>query len=257
MTAASDLANTARRALVCLDLTNLQDDCTEADVESLCQRAQTSEGSVAAVCIWPRFVAQAKQSLARTGIRVATVVNFPAGTDPIEDIKAETRDALADGADEIDLVVPWQRLASGETAAVAATVLEIKEVCGAVPLKAILETGELKDPALIGLAATEAIDGGADFLKTSTGKVAVNATPEAAEILLRAISRAGGSVGFKASGGVRTTEEAGVYLALCDEILGAGWAGPRHFRLGASGLLDALLATLGAGPDDRPGDETY
>lgn len=257
MSAASDLANVARRALVCLDLTNLQDDCTEDDVADLCRRAQTPEGSVAAVCIWPRFVPQAKAALARTGIRVATVVNFPGGDEGVEAVKADTRDALADGADEIDVVVPWRQVIAGNPAVVAAMVREIKEVCGDATLKAILETGELADPALIGLAAEAAIDGGADFLKTSTGKVRVNATPEAAEILLETIARRGRTVGFKASGGVRTTEEAGMYLALADRIMGAGWAGPRHFRFGASSLLDALLATLAGASAAAGDDEDY
>lgn len=259
MTAASDLANTARRALVCLDLTNLQEDCDAAAVAELCRRAQTPQGSVAAVCVWPRFTSQAKAALAHTGIRVATVANYPGGDQPLEAVKDETRAILAAGADEIDMVVPWRRLAAGDAAAVADAVREVKGVCGAAPLKAILETGELVDPVLIGLAARAALDGGADFLKTSTGKTRLSATPVAAEILLDAIANKGGAAGFKASGGVRTTAEAGVYLALADRILGAGWAGPRHFRIGASGLLDALLATLegaGAAAGDED-DEDY
>jgi deoxyribose-phosphate aldolase len=256
VTAASDLANTARRALVCLDLTNLDDDCAPAQIDELCRRAQTPHGSVAAVCVWPRFVAQARSALARTGIRVATVVNFPTGDESIDAVKSDTRGALGDGADEIDMVVPWRRLARGDTAGVAAMVHEIKDVCGDATLKTILETGELADAALIGLAANAAIDGGADFLKTSTGKAHVNATPEAAEIMLETIARRGGSVGFKAAGGVRTTADAGVYLALADRLLGAGWAGPRRFRIGASGLLDALLATLD-GDEASADDEDY
>jgi deoxyribose-phosphate aldolase len=253
VTAASDLANVARRALVCLDLTNLDDACDAAAVAELCRRAQTPEGSVAAVCVWPRFVAQAKRELARTGVRVAAVVNFPGGDGAIEAVKAETRAVLGDGADEIDLVTPWRAVRDGDAAAVAATVREVKDVCGEATLKAILETGELEDVALIVLAAEAAIDGGADFLKTSTGKVAAGATPAAAEVMLETIARRGRTVGFKASGGVRTTAEAGVYLALADRIMGPGWAGPRHFRIGASSLLDALLATL-AGDDGDDGD---
>jgi deoxyribose-phosphate aldolase len=250
------LETVARRALVCLDLTNLEDDCDAAAIDDLCRRAQTEHGSVAAVCIWPRFVTQAAASLDRTGIKVATVVNFPTGSEPLEDVLAMTRTARADGADEIDLVVPYRRLMDGDADAVTECVRAVKEASGDATVKAILETGELADAAAIGLACEHALDGGADFLKTSTGKAAVNATPEAAEIMLRAIARRGGNAGFKAAGGVRSVEDAARYLALCDEIMGTGWAGPRHFRFGASGLLAALLSVLGTG-DDAGGDDGY
>ncbi len=250
----SDLRNTALRALVCLDLTNLDEDCTAADVDALCARAQTRHGSVAAVCVWPRFVPQAKAALARTGIRVATVVNFPTGTATPEAAAGEAGAALAAGADEIDMVVPWQALKAGDTDAVRDAVRAVKAASGAAPVKAILETGALNDAALIGLAAERALDGGADFLKTSTGKAAAGATPEAAEILLAAIARHGGTAGFKVSGGVRSLADAAAYLAIADRIMGAGWAGPRHFRIGASGLLDALLAALGDGAAAEDGD---
>lgn len=244
MSAASDRANVARRALVCLDLTNLETDCDAAAIDDLCRRAQTPEGSVAAVCVWPRFAGQAKDLLARTGIRVATVVNFPGGDGPIEAVKAETRDALGDGADEIDLVVPWRRLVTGDASAIAATVREIKDVCGDAPLKAILETGELNDPALIALAAEAAIDGGADFLKTSTGKVRVNATPQAAEILLDTIARRSRTVGFKAAGGVRSVADAAGYSALVRDRLGAEALSAARLRFGASGLLGDIERVL-------------
>ena len=234
----------AQRALACLDLTNLDEGCDEAAVTELCRRARTRFGSVAAVCVWPDFVVQARQELANTGIRVATVVNFPGGDDPLEETRADTREALSDGADEIDFVVPWRMVGWGHPEAVAASVREIKDICGDATLKAILETGELEDPRLIRRAAEEAIAGGADFLKTSTGKVPVNATPEAAAILLEAIKDGGRDVGLKPAGGVRTTADAGAYLALCDRMMGEGWATPARFRIGASGLLTALLATL-------------
>jgi deoxyribose-phosphate aldolase len=252
MTTDSRLKTTARRALVCLDLTNLEDGCDAAAIEDLCRRAQTPHGSVAAVCIWPRFVAQAARALERTGIKVATVVNFPGGDQPLDEVLAMTRTALGDGADEIDLVVPWRRLKSGDEGAVTDCVRAVKEACGEAVLKAILETGELADPALIGIAAERALDGGADFLKTSTGKVKVNATPRAAEILLKAIERRGSRAGFKAAGGVRTIDDAALYLDIADRIMGSGWAGPRHFRFGASGLLAALIATLDDGKAPKP-----
>ncbi len=240
----TDLAAVAARALACLDLTNLDDACDAAAISELCRRARTPHGPVAAVCIWPDFVDQARRELSNTGIRVATVVNFPDGDHPLEETRAEAREALADGADEIDFVVPWRMLAEGHPEAVAASVREIKDICGPALLKAILETGELREPALIRRAADEALAGGADFLKTSTGKVAINATPEAAEILLEAIRASRREAGLKAAGGVRSTADAGIYLALCDRVMGEGWATPAHFRIGASGLLEALIATL-------------
>jgi deoxyribose-phosphate aldolase len=256
MTDPSALRTTALRALVCLDLTNLEEGCDDAAIDALCARAQTPHGSVAAVCIWPRFVARAQKALARTGIRVATVVNFPSGDAPPAAAAEEARAALADGADEIDMVVPWRALRAGDADGVAEAVRVVKAACGDATLKAILETGELGDAALIGLAAERALDGGADFLKTSTGKVKVNATPEAAEILLEAIARRGSAAGFKAAGGVRSVADAAVYLGLADRIMGSGWAGPRHFRFGASGLINALLATI-EGSAARPDDDGY
>lgn len=245
----TDLQNAARRALVCLDLTDLGDACDEAAVAELCRKAQSPEGSVAAVCVWPRFVAQARAALRHTGVKVATVINFPGGEDALDDVKGEARAAIFNGADEIDMVTPWRNVvADGSAASVAGLVREIKEIAGDAILKAILETGELRDPALIGLASRAAIEGGADFLKTSTGKTATGATPEAARMMLETIQRMGGEVGLKVSGGVRTVAQAAAYLALADEILGPSWAGPRHFRIGASGLLDDILGALASDP---------
>lgn len=251
MTSDSDTRNTALRALVCLDLTNLDPAADAAAIDTLCARAQTRHGSVAAVCILPPHVGRAKASLDRTGIRVATVVNFPSGEGTAEATAAEARAAIADGADEIDMVVPWRALKGGDQNAIHDAVQTVKAACDAHTLKAILETGELADPALIGLAADGALKGGADFLKTSTGRTSAGATPEAAEILLGAIARHGGSAGFKVSGGVRTLADAATYLALADQHLGASRSGPKHFRIGASSLLDALLAVL----DGRPGQD--
>ena len=251
----ADLAM-ARRALVCLDLTNLDDDCDVAAVVDLCKRAQTPFGSVAAVCVWPRFVAQAREALAHTGVKVATVVGFPSGDEPIADVIAQTKAALADGANEIDMVVPWRALRDGRPEAVTEAVRAVNAVCVGATLKAILETGELADPVLIALAARHALDGGADFLKTSTGKVKVNATPAAARILLETIDQTGSDAGLKVAGGVRTLADAGTYFELADRILGSSRAGPKHFRIGASGLLDALLAAL-EGSESADDEEGY
>lgn len=245
----------AARALPCLDLTNLDEGCDEAAVADLCRRAQTPVGPVAAVCVWPDFVAQARLALAGSGVRVATVVNFPSGDDDLISVREEVRSVVADGTDEIDLVVPWRALLDGRAGDIAATVAEVHEVSGGRVLKAILETGALHAPDAIRRAATEAIAGGAAFLKTSTGKFPVGATPEAAALLLWAIEAGRRPVGLKVAGGVRTATEAALYLGLCDRIMGADWAAPDRFRIGASGLLDALLAALGVAeaPDGSEG----
>src|SRR3954447_8350097 len=137
---------TAAVALSLLDLTNLKDDCTEAQIDALCARAQTPYGNSAAICIWPRFVAQARNILG-TGhaVKIATVVNFPAGDMEVADVAAEAREAIADGADEIDLVIPYRALLDGNEQAVTDMVAAVKAECTApVILKTILETGELK-----------------------------------------------------------------------------------------------------------------
>jgi deoxyribose-phosphate aldolase len=233
----------ARRAIACLDLTNLNDDCSEADVIDLCARAATPYGDTAAVCIWPRFIPLAKQELAGSTIRIATVVNFPHGGEDIAPVIAETEKAIAAGADEIDMVMAY-RLVGDRPADVEAQIAAIREAARGRLLKVIVETGELKDAALIGKAAEIAIAAGAGFIKTSTGKVPVNATPEAARIMLSVIAGHNGHIGFKPAGGIRTLDDVALYFGLADEILGPDWATPKTFRIGASGVLDVLLATL-------------
>ena len=233
----------ARRAIACLDLTNLNDDCSEADVIDLCTRAATPHGDTAAVCIWPRFVPLAKQKLVGSAIRIATVVNFPHGGEDTAPVIAETEKAITSGADEIDMVMAY-RLVADRPADVEAQIAAIREAARGRLLKVILETGELKDAALIGKAAEIAIAAGADFIKTSTGKVAVNAKPEAARIMLSVIAGHDGHIGFKPAGGIRTLDDVALYFGLADEILGPDWATPKTFRIGASSVLDVLVATL-------------
>lgn len=252
MTAA---ASTARRALPLLDLTDLSDGCTAADVRRLCARAVTSHGSVAAVCVWPRFVATAVEALVSTGVKVATVVNFPSGDEPIDEVMATTATAIDDGAHEIDLVLPYRALLSGDRARVDDVLTRVRAAVDARHhLKVILETGELGDQQLVEQAARTAIDHGADFVKTSTGKTAVSATPEAVRTMLRVIAETERPVGIKPSGGIRTIADAAVHLRSADEIMGESWVTPETFRFGASGLLDAILDALDApdGANDAP-----
>lgn len=256
----TDMIEIAKRALGLLDLTNLNDDCTAADITKLTSRTITEHGAVAAVCVWPRFVAQAVEELEGTSVKVATVVNFPDGGEDTEAVLAETRQAIADGADEIDLVMPYWAFAEGRKGFAEEQIIRVKAVIPAPAiLKVILETGEIKDPLLIHAASNVAIAAGADFIKTSTGKVAVNATLEAAEIMLTAIEEARRDnaervIGFKPAGGIKTSEDAAAYLALADKIMGHNWASASTFRFGASGLLDALMATIeGAAPTATEG----
>lgn len=242
----------ARIALAALDLTSLNDADTEATVAALAQRARGRFGTPAALCVWPRLAAFARRE-APAGVAVAAVANFPHGG---TDVQAAVRDAAAivdAGAQEIDLVLPWRALQAGDTAAAAAVLRAVRRAGEGRVLKVILETGELRDDALVRHAAALALAEGADFLKTSTGKVAVGATPAAARALLETIAATPGcSVGFKAAGGVRTLADAAVYIGLVHEILGEAALSPRRLRLGASGLLDAIEAELGGEAPPAP-----
>jgi deoxyribose-phosphate aldolase len=250
-----DARAVAARALPLIDLTDLSDAATEAGARDLCARAVTPHGTVAAVCLWPRFVAVAKAALAGSAVKIATVVNFPSGGEDTRAVEAETAQAIADGADEIDLVMPWRAVLAGRPGYAETQIVRVRRLCaGRALLKVILETGEIADPAKIRAAADLALGAGADFVKTSTGKVAVNATPDSARILLEAVRDGGRPAGVKAAGGIRTVAEAGAYLALADRVMGPGWASPATFRFGASGLLGDVLAALdGTAPSTSAG----
>jgi deoxyribose-phosphate aldolase len=237
--------SSAQRILSLIDLTNLNDDCREEDVVELCSRAQGEFGNTAAVCVWPRFVNLCASILRGTSIKVATVVNFPHGGTDVADVVATTIAALDAGADEIDLVLPYQSMIIGDEAQVLSMLQAVREVVHApAHLKVILETGELINPERIRRASELAIKSGADFIKTSTGKTKISATPEAVTTMLQVIRDSGRLVGLKPSGGIRTVADAQQYLDLADAIMGPQWATPQTFRFGASGLLDAVEAEL-------------
>jgi deoxyribose-phosphate aldolase len=245
----SDLKAAALRALKLMDLTTLNDDDTDEKVIALCKDAKTQVGNTAAICIYPRFIPIAKKTLREQGtpeVRIATVTNFPHGNDDIDIAVAETKAAIAYGADEVDVVFPYRTLIAGDEKTGFELVKQVKEACGDILLKVIIETGELKEEALIKKASQLSIEAGADFIKTSTGKVPVNATPEYARMMLEVIRDMGVAekVGFKPAGGVRTAEDAAAYLAMADELLGGDWADNMHYRFGASSLLTNLLNTL-------------
>ena len=246
--------DTARRALRLIDLTNLEDRCTKADIRALAARAETPHGRVAALCVWPDFVELSADLVSGTGIDVATVVNFPGGEDGLAEVVALTKRCVAAGATEIDTVIPYRALMGGDEAAVSAHVEAVRDACGPARLKTILETGEIADEAKVRTASRLCIEGGADFVKTSTGKVKVNATRDAARWMLEEIAASGRhGVGLKPAGGIRSVEDAGAYLALADEIMGRDWATRSTFRFGASSLLGNVLAALGEGGGAAPG----
>jgi deoxyribose-phosphate aldolase len=241
-TAATADAEIAARILPLVDLTSLGDDDTDAKIERLCDRAL--ETGVAAVCVWPRFVPLARKRLGTAPVRLATVANFPDGGDDVGRAARETRAAIDAGADEVDVVAPIGAILEGDVGVVSELVQVCREATPAQTLKVILETGRLEDPARITAAARAAIMAGPDFLKTSTGKVPTGATLEAAAVLLAVLEEAGGRVGIKFSGGIRTTRQAAGYLYLVDHFMGSGWTSPSTVRFGASALLDDLLAML-------------
>jgi deoxyribose-phosphate aldolase len=236
----------ARRILALIDLTSLNSTDTEESVAALAALASTAVGRVAAVCIWARFIAVARARLKGTGVSVAVVANFPDGSSDVGAAADETAAAVANGADEIDVVLPYQALLAGDDATAVALVRACREACGPnALLKVILETGQLDSAEHIRRASELAIEGGAQFLKTSTGKTQPGATLSAASVMLDAIGSArarGLTVGLKVSGGVGTIAAARAYLDLYEMRFGAGSATPATFRIGASSLLKPVLA---------------
>ncbi|QTN22799.1 deoxyribose-phosphate aldolase [Rhizobacter sp. AJA081-3] len=249
---------TARIALACLDLTSLNDSDSEADIVRLAERAAAAPGRVAALCVWPRFVRVAR-SHAPTGVAVAAVANFPEGGNDIERALRDTGEIVQAGAQELDLVLPWRALTTGDDKGCAALLRAVRRASEGLRLKVILESGELATPALVVQASRIALAEGADFLKTSTGKTPRGATPEAARVMLQAIAadvRVAGRAGFKASGGVRSVADASVYIDLVERALGADALVPARFRIGASGLLADIEAVL-AGRSNAPAAAGY
>lgn len=250
----------AARLLPCLDLTSLNDDDTPETIDALCRRAVTPFGRVAAVCIYPRFVKQAKAHLRDTNIRVAAVANFPQGNGRPEAVVGEVESSIGNGADEIDIVIDHVAYLAGAQAAAMQPVAVARRCCGErVRLKAILETGRLARPDIVLAAARDAIAAGADFLKTSTGKTTPGAEPEATEMLLTAIRdhwrAASRLIGLKAAGGIRMVPQARTYLHLAERLMGPDYPQPASFRIGASALLNDILDVLGDGEESRNGGD--
>jgi deoxyribose-phosphate aldolase len=239
-------------AVSMLDLTTLEGADTAGKVRHLCAKAVCPAPSfpelpsAAAVCVYPELVSVAHSALMGTGVATASVAaGFPAGQVSLEAKLQDAQDALAAGADEIDMVISRHAFLAGDDSRVMDEVARLKEVCGDIHLKVILETAELGSYAHIRHASMLAMEAGADFIKTSTGKASSGATPGVCVVMLEAIrdyvDRTGRPVGFKAAGGVSNTKAALHRLVLVKETLGDDWLTPARLRIGASSLLNDLL----------------
>jgi deoxyribose-phosphate aldolase len=235
----------AGNLLPLLDLTSLQEDDTEETITALCQKAVTSFGKVAAVCVYPRFVPLVHQKLLDSEVKVATVSNFPHGQAPLSSVIVEIKQAMQQGADEIDVVMPYQAYFAGEQEYVKDFISQCRATCGPkICLKVILETGAFSHSEIIAAATRDMLIAGADFIKTSTGKIAIGATPEAVKTILSVIHDTPYRIGCKVSGGIRTLAQAAIYWQLAQDIVGRDWPTPKTFRIGASHLFDEILHYL-------------
>mgnify|MGYP001160646324 CR=1 FL=1 len=247
----------AKKCVSFIDLTTLEGSDTFEKVGNLCEKGVRPSNSIdvscAAICIYPRFISYTKDKLKGSGLKTATVAtSFPSGQVPLDLKLLEVKYCIEQGADEIDMVISRGEFLSGNFELVSDEIKQVKALCTSgtkhVHLKVILETGELKTYENIYKASVLAIDAGADFIKTSTGKISPAATLEAAYIMLNVIKEhyknTGVKIGFKPAGGIRTTDEAMQYVSLVKNILGDEWLIPKLFRIGASSLLDNLLNDL-------------
>jgi deoxyribose-phosphate aldolase len=239
-------------AIRMVDLTTLEGADTPGKVRALCAKARRPDPTdatcppVAAVCVYPSMVATAAAELAGTGVSVASVATaFPSGQAPLAVKLEDTRAAVAAGADEIDMVINRGSYLSGRYLEVYDEIVAVKQACGDAHLKVILETGELATYDNVRRASWLAMLAGADFIKTSTGKVQPAATPPVTLIMLEAVrdffASTGRQIGVKPAGGIRTSKDAISYLVLVNETAGPDWLDPHWFRFGASTLLNDLL----------------
>jgi deoxyribose-phosphate aldolase len=242
-------------AIRMIDLTTLEGKDTPGKVRALCAKGirpmpgRDDIPSVAAICVYPTFVREAKAALRGSSVKVASVATaFPSGQSFLDIKLAETRAAVEAGADEIDMVIDRGAFLAGDYAAVFDEIVAVRESCGEAHLKVILETGELGTYDNVRRASVLAMAAGADFIKTSTGKINPASTLPGTLVMLETIrdfERATGrAVGMKSAGGIRTAKEAIGYLVLLYETLGPRWMTPDRFRFGASSLLNDVLMQL-------------
>ena len=238
-------------AITMVDLTTLEGADTPGKVRAMCAKARHPDVTdpappVAAVCVYPDLVPVAKQALAGSSVRVAAVATaFPSGRASLAVKLADVQDAVSAGADEVDMVIDRGAFLAGRYGLVYAEIKAVRDACGPAHLKVILETGELATLDNVARASWLAMMAGADFIKTSTGKVTPAATPAVALVMLAAVrdfeQTAGRRVGVKVAGGIRTAKDAIRYLVLVNEVAGPAWLSPGLFRIGASTLLNDLL----------------
>ena len=239
-------------AIGMIDLTTLEGSDTVGKVRSLCAKALVPDPldpttpRPAAICVYGDMVATAKAALGDSGIHVAAVATaFPSGRSSMAVKLADTREAVEAGADEIDMVIDRGAFLSGDYLTVFNQIAEVKQACGDVHLKVIMETGELVTYDNVRRASYLSMLAGGDFIKTSTGKIAPAATLPVTLVMLEAVrdfrATTGRQVGVKPAGGIRTTKDAIKYLVLVNETVGDDWLDPDWFRLGASSLLNDLL----------------
>jgi deoxyribose-phosphate aldolase len=257
-----------RLAISMLDLTTLEGKDSEGKVRQLCRKGirplpeDPTVPHVAAICVYPNLVPVAKDALGDSGVKVASVATgFPAGLVPLAVKLDDTRRAVAMGADEIDMVIDRGAFLSGEHPKVFDEIAAVKEACGPAHLKVILETGELETYDNVRRASDLAMAAGADFIKTSTGKVQPAATPPVVLVMLEAIRdfylATGRRVGMKPAGGIKTSKQALHLLVLVKETLGDAWLTPDLFRIGASTLANDLLMQLAKEATGRYQSEDY
>ena len=244
-----------RFILNCIDLTTLEGSDNSAKINQLCDKAisfiapdKKTKGT-AAVCVYPTFVALAKKNLSGTSIKTACVAGaFPSGQSPLSVKLEEIKYAVNEGADEIDMVISRGKFLEGNYTEVFDEIVAIKDACGQVTLKVILETGELISPANIYKASLMAMEAGGDFIKTSTGKIAVNATPESFLVMLDAIKfyyeKTGRQVSIKPAGGIADAPTALLFLQILENVLGEKWFNNQSFRIGASRLADKIFECI-------------
>jgi len=251
----ADRATNLRKIIRCIDLTTLEGSDTPSRIRALCAEASRPDpadptvGPAAAVCVYPSFVATARELTAGGPVRVASVAGaFPSGLSSLEVRLADITNAIDSGADEIDIVLNRSAFLDGRFDETAGDLRASRSAVGEALLKVILEVGDLASPAAIREATQMAIDAGADMVKTSTGKTPDNATPISVLIMARCVAdhmeQTGTAIGIKVAGGVRTAQDALGYAAIIESVLGSEWLVPDRFRIGASSLLTDLVNEL-------------